>query len=362
MSKNNSINFWRFVFTMSIVVFHASGTYKQLNSAYNFKNGWRIAVEYFFVVSGFLLAYKCENSELTAWEYTKHRFKRFYPPFLFTLLLMAGFRIATGGMTANQTVIFLLNLSDELLLVQSLALNYVTVNGPTWYISSLLICGYFIFFLLRRHKEMFSHFIAPLVCIVAYSYLNKTFGRLCGNVYDFSEGLGLSIAIIRGFGGMCAGVISYELYKSLKNITPTKLGIATAHLVEIAGFTVTLVYNLIYGSSHMDFIFLVFFIICTAFAFSRKKKSILFNNAVVNYLAKISFSIYLIHSFILAIFGKIYSPEEFSGKMFLLFLLITVASGALCDFVCSKTVAFIEKKSKKVGVFFINKQDKQKAR
>ncbi len=31
MSKNNSINFWRFIFTLSIVVFHFSGTYNGFN-------------------------------------------------------------------------------------------------------------------------------------------------------------------------------------------------------------------------------------------------------------------------------------------------------------------------------------------
>ena len=353
MSKNNSVNFWRVTFTISIIVFHFSGTYKQLNTAFNAKNGWRIAVEFFFVVSGFLLAYKCENSELTAWEYTKHRFKRFFPAYLLSTLIMAVFRIIDSGMTFKQTMEFILNLSDELLLAQSLALNYVTVNGPTWYISVLIICGYFIFYLLRKYKETFSHFLAPLICIAAYSYLSKAMGCLIGNVYDFSEVLGLSVALIRGFGGMCAGVISYEFYKSLKNVKFTKLGTGVIHFAEIAGYVVALVYTFFYGSTHMDFTFVIFFIVCTALAFSRKKKNAVFNNTAVDYLAKISFSVYLMHSFVLNIFKKIYAPKDFSWGMFLLLLLVSTAAGALCDLVCSKAVSLIEKKSRqKKGIIF----------
>ncbi len=362
MSKNNSINFWRVIFTMSIVIFHFSGTYTQFNAAFHAKNGWRIAVEFFFVVSGFLLAYKCEHSDLTAWVYTKHRFKRFFPVYFVTLMMMTILRIINNSMSLKQASSLIANLIDELMLLQGFAWHYVTTNGPSWYISALIICGYFIFYLLKKHNDLFTRFIAPLTCVIAYSYLSIKMGCLSGNVYHQSDILGLSIAIIRGFAGMSAGVISYELYKSLKKVDFTKLGTATARLVEIAGFIFVLAYTFFIGSTHMDFYFVIIFIVCTAVGFSREKKSIIFNNKAIDYLAKISFSIYLIHSFVISIFKKFYKPDQFSWKMFILFLISTIAAGAICDFVCSKAVGFIEKKSKQHGGFFIrNKSMSKKA-
>lgn len=357
MSKNNSVNFWRFVFTMSIVVFHFADDYKQFNTYFHCNVGWRLAVEFFFVVSGFLLAYKCENSDLSAWEYTKHRYKRFFPAYFLMTVVMTIFWVIEQKMNFNDTCVYILNLSDDIVLMQGTALNYVNNNGPAWYISSLIICGYFIFYLLRKHKETFSHFVAPLICLVAYSYINKDLGSLRGNIANFSQTLGISIAVIRGFGGMCAGVVSYELFKRIKKIKFTKLGMLTAHIGEFAGFGIMLVYTFFKGSTKMDFIFVMFFVLCTAIAFSREKKNIVLNNKLVNYLANISFSIYLTHVLVLRIFEYHFFPQnEYSNKVFLLYIVTSIVSGAVCDFISSRMAAFLGKKSKQLGGFFIKAQ------
>ena len=342
---------------MSIVIFHFSDKYKQLNTALHCENGngWRIAVEFFFVVSGFLLAYKCETSDLTAWEYTKRRFGRFYPDYLFTMLLTLCLMLTAKGMSCVKAWDTVYNLIDESMLLQGLAWNYENINIPTWYISTLLVCGYFIYYLLKKHNELFTRFIAPLTCLIAYSYLSQSIGRLSDNVYIKSEVLGLSIAVIRGFAGISAGVISYELYKTLKKYKFTKLGTKALHAVEVVGFLSVLAAALFKGSTHMDFYFVIFFIVCTALAFSRSKKSAFFNNDVVNYLSKISFDIYLIHIFVIGIFKRIYKPEEFGWPMFILFLISTVAAGAICNFVCTKTVEAIKRKRGSKDGLFIEK-------
>lgn len=365
MSKNNSINFWRFVFTISIVVFHFSVTYEEFNIKLGTEengNGWRLAVEFFFIVSGFLMAHKCENSELTAWEYTKHRFKRFFPAFFLMTVVMAVFWIIELELKGEEMWIYILNLSDELLLMQGTALNYVNNNGPAWYISSLIICGYFLFWLLRRYKEKFAHFGAPLICLIVYSYMNKDFGCLCGNITEFTKTTGISIALLRGFGGISAGILSYELYKHLKKIELTKFGTAVARIGEYAGFIIMLWYTFFYGSTQMDFIFLMFFVICTALAFSREKKNPVLNNKIVDYLAKISFSIYLTHIFVLRIFEyHFYSQEDYGERMLLKYVLISIASGAVCEFISSNAAKLLGKLSKKTGGVFIKRTTEEKA-
>ena len=355
MSKNNSINFWRVIFTISIVIYHFAGKYKQFNSIFNAKNGWRFAVEFFFIVSGFLLAYKCEYSDISAWEYTKHRFKRLFPIYFISLIMISVFNISNNSDSFKSVISYIYNLTDELMLLQGLGWHYVSVNGPAWYISVLLIWGYFIFYMLRKHKDYFSHFWAPLICIVVYSYINQKMGKVDGFMYDFSDVLGLSLGMLRGLAGMCAGVVSYEFYKKFKEVRLTNFGTAASNFGEIFGFCFVLAFTFFKGSTQMDFYFVIVFIFCTAFAFSRKKERFWFKNRVIEFFSKISFSIYIVHYFILNIFLTIYSPKEFSWKVFVLYLISTILLGVFCDYVCDVSLKQIEKMRKKNGGFFIKR-------
>ena len=77
--KNRQMQFWRIVFTYVIAYYH-------LNNAYgNYKSGY-IAVEFFFMLSGYLLVNKLtflyENGKLenmTAWKYTWQRYQKYFP-------------------------------------------------------------------------------------------------------------------------------------------------------------------------------------------------------------------------------------------------------------------------------------------
>lgn len=361
MSKNNSINFWRFVFTIAIVVFHFSTSYPELDAAFGSNCGWRLAVEFFFVVSGFLLAYKCENSDMTAWEYTKHRFVRLFPCYFLMLIITAVLRLIEGEYNFEDGFVYVFNLFDEILMIHGTGVGYVNVNGAMWYISALVICGYIIYYLMKKYKDSFVTFIAPLSCIVTYSVIYKEYHAICGNIAEFSVNFGIGFSLLRGYAGMCAGVISYRLYKSIKQVEFTKLGLAAARIGEFAGFGIMLWYTFFYGSTKLDFIFVMFFVVCTALAFSREKKNILLNNRFVDYLGKISYGIYVSHIFTLRLFELNNPPETYGEKMFLLFLAIAVVSGAWCELIASAAAEFLSKQSKKIGGFFIKRPDEKKA-
>lgn len=82
MKRNNSVEALRFFFICVICLwhFHSYATW--------IKHGY-IAVEFFFMLSGFYLykSYK-KHPEVGGLDYTMHRVKKFLPPFLIAYLLL----------------------------------------------------------------------------------------------------------------------------------------------------------------------------------------------------------------------------------------------------------------------------------
>ncbi len=174
ISKYNSITFWKILFTFAIVIFHYAKNYKDFEETYSINMGWRIAVEFFFIVSGFLLAHKCRKSEMNALRYTLHRYIRLFPEYFISLLIMTVIRIYNDRYTLKMTLIYLLNMTDDILMLNAAAISYVNINGALWYLSAMLISGYFIYWFYRKNSEFFVQVTAPASCIAIYSSLSIT--------------------------------------------------------------------------------------------------------------------------------------------------------------------------------------------
>ena len=82
MKRNIPIEFFRFLFICVICLWHFS------NVAMFVKHGY-IAVEFFFILSGFYL-YKNyrQDPEKDTFEYVLNRFKKLFPPFFISFVLL----------------------------------------------------------------------------------------------------------------------------------------------------------------------------------------------------------------------------------------------------------------------------------
>lgn len=87
LKRNGTIDFWKFIFCFWIVLFHI-GYYKGYISI---ATGGSACVEFFFLVSGYLMANSMERERSTDIELGKRmisflirKVRRFYPYFLFT--------------------------------------------------------------------------------------------------------------------------------------------------------------------------------------------------------------------------------------------------------------------------------------
>ena len=92
--RNGAIDFWKFVFCMIIAIYH--GRYMGGSVPYAlFKDGGYLAVEFFFLVSGFLMAKSAKRAEETSRlqlgtetaQFIWHKAKIILPYFIFAYIV-----------------------------------------------------------------------------------------------------------------------------------------------------------------------------------------------------------------------------------------------------------------------------------
>jgi peptidoglycan/LPS O-acetylase OafA/YrhL len=231
LNKYNSVAFWRVLFTFSIAIFHLGRKYPGFLTAYHTKNGWNIGVEFFFIVSGFLLAHKCRTSDLSALEYLKNRFQRLFPEYIFMTMYMIAFLCISTHKGLKGTALFIFEALDDVFLLQSTGICYTTINGVTWYLSSLIICGHFIYYMYKKWHDSFVTLVAPAAIIFIYSFLSGNYQKLAQSVQ--MTPIYVTKALLRGFAAMAIGVLAYELFLRCRKIHLTKVGKLCATCIEI---------------------------------------------------------------------------------------------------------------------------------
>lgn len=207
--KYYSLDIAKFAFTLMIAVYHMWGYY-----GVNARGGF-VAVEFFFIMSGFFLMrqFEMQASGVTPVQYTWGKIKKYYPHYIFsffaiflfiniveydnglTAILKNLFRQATGVFMLYGTI-----LSDEKTFIY---------NSMTWYISVLLLVGYILWALLKKHRtEVMT--AAPVIVFWIYAYMCYTLGTTNNwrtHVFEV-----FNYAVLRAVAGMLLGMLVYQAY------------------------------------------------------------------------------------------------------------------------------------------------------
>lgn len=321
--KNNRIQFWRIIFTYIIALYH-------LNNAYGNYKGWYIAVEFFFIVSGYLLVSKFERvseqnriGEYTALRYTLDCFKRYFPHSLFSFFVafMGYGWLKQFGLW--DYVSYFTDHLPEVFLIQTIGLNHgssYACNSQTWYLSVLLILGYLIWFLLRKEKSIYTELIAPFSILLIYAYLYRVYGNL--SEHRETVGFFLNSAMLRGFAAINVGILTFYLAKSLKRTWHVWYKIASDCCLLLAILASAQDYKSVY-----DFLYVPILAVGVAFAFADNHEYPYFNNVIVEKLAKISIAIYLNHKMFRAVFVNIF--PHLNAVVYIIYLIVITVFSVL---------------------------------
>lgn len=354
--KNYATEFYRFLFSMTICMVHFLKRCDQFHL--KIFGGGYLVVEYFFVLSGFLLMKKYYSNQKkladqmpghtalstervceTSFSYLKGKIARLYPEYLFAFLVILVWTIyASGNIVSTVKGGFW-----ELFMLSGLPMAGGIYNKPAWYVCDLLIAGYAIMFFVTKNRKLFTHIIAPFGIILVYGYLAANFGELSviNTVIYFLPG-----GVLRAFGDMLVGCLAYEAYLRISPLCKGRWKIAGT-LLELLLYGA--IFKIMFGNAKDldDFVFVI--LVGAAIMLTFTGNSLLtrfLNNKVSLLCGKISYAIYLNHWVIIQIFKKfpVFYEKPFA-QQFLLYLFIVV----IYSIITYRLVLLIQRKIKLFG-------------
>jgi peptidoglycan/LPS O-acetylase OafA/YrhL len=284
---------------VGIVLWHYSGHFQAQPISmllFPFYNAGDYLVDFFFVLSGFVLAmaYSRSKRQRRVANSIMDRIARLYPLHLITLLLvMLGqaylARIGKGPFIYqyNDSYHFALNL----LMAHSLGLQKgFSFNGPAWAISALFVVNVLFFLVALKAKRPGTVFIVLMLLSLLGFVCHKQFivsGKLLG-ILDGS--------LLRAGFGFFTGVVFYD---KTKELDPSS---RTFRLVVDGIYTISLAMTVWFFCGPLNDIVgidvLTVLVMFPALVYGASKGYVVswaLKKHPLIYLGKISYSIYLVH-------------------------------------------------------------------
>ncbi len=334
--RNGEIDVLRFVFALAILIFHFNALYDF--GLFRYGN---ICVEFFFVVSGFLMAkqtskFKAQNLSANevadnTWSLTLKKIVPIYAYYFTVVVLQIIIRfIIIQKIPLSDLVNGLFKSIPTFTLTFMGLLDNNDVSfyvGNTWYLSALLIASLILYPLLIKFHDFTVKILCPLIAMFFIGYLFVTYGKI--TVWKGWTGYCFE-GIIRAVGEISLGAFLVPMsdaftkkYSWLVNSekVPVKLFLTCLKLFIFA----------IPGLYACGFAFgnkfslhaLLFLSLGVMLSFSNVGYCIK-DCAFSRYLGKLSLPIFIFHGFIRWTFADIFPAEEVTLKMFVLMIVGTV--------------------------------------
>ncbi|MBR4514664.1 MAG: acyltransferase [Lachnospiraceae bacterium] len=315
--RNGELDILRLFFAIAIMFYHVDKA-DRIREGF-FANGW-FAVEYFFVLSGLLLArhaFAVRERYLTEGKtdaealvrdipsevcrYTLKKAAYFYKYFIVTLIIFFGMQIANqvslyGGKTAvTQAYKRIVDSIPHFLLIDEPLHKqgslYVTGN---WYLSVLVVATFILYALILRYGRSFT----VLVCPVASLFLTGYITSAAGSFHPVHAG-SVSFGFLRGLAEMCMGACMYELSAVIKDKVGDKRG--SRVLVTVVKYLL-FVGIMLFALGAIDEAYAVSFYLMAAIAVCLSYSGAgygIAGNVITDHAGKISLIIYLVHGLVL---------------------------------------------------------------
>lgn len=287
---------WRGVCALFIVFFHFNA-FTHINQL-AFIGGAYLFVDFFFVLSGFVIAasyLEKLSAGYSVRDYILLRLGRIYPLHAFVLLLFVVFSFvkfyAEGQVPFSKEDQSLHALVSSFLLIQGLGIyDYEVWNIPAWSIST----------------EFFTYIIFALMVVIFRRHINTVALLLIGVLTALFWGsnlftLELYYALPRCLFGFLCGVICYSIFKNKSQTV--SFAPVRASVMEGALIAIVIIFLTYFGQSSLTFLAPFIFSGCVlVFSLERGMFSRLLKTAPFQFLGMISYTIYMTHTFVQSCF------------------------------------------------------------
>jgi peptidoglycan/LPS O-acetylase OafA/YrhL len=261
--------------------------------------GGGAAVDFFFVLSGFVIAYAYGHKLRSVGslpDFAIRRFGRLYPLHVFTLVALVALELAklaayivlgaSGGQPPFSGTNDVWSLLGNLLLINGLGFfSEFTWNGPSWSIST----------------EFYTYFLYSAVCLLPSARLlaSVVLAVTTGVLLALNDYLGDPVEVIEGAGlattifGFFIGVLTFSFFVRLRDAV-RKPPIASEWVVTaVAIFAIS-------AGAPATVLAPMFAVVVVVFASETGVLSRALRTSLPQHLGKISYSIYLVHFPVLA--------------------------------------------------------------
>ena len=301
-----ALDSWRGIAALGVVLHHVAGDHGVVSMDWHLALG--LCVDFFFVLSGFVIAGAYGERLATGYPirtFVWLRLGRIYPMHVVVLLIYIAVELVLAilGWTHGGNPAFTANRDPGAILPTLLLVQAFTMPGQdSWNIQSWSISvelGLYIVWALAW--KLIGRAAIPLAVLVAAALMIMAAFRV--------EWMGAQMWAVRGFSGFGLGMGTWWLHSALAAREPSPR-LATAlelAMVVAAGAAVATFAPLIVADP-------VFAGLVTVFAFQRGAVSRLLLRGPFVLVGTVSYSLYMIHGFVLSrLFGVIEIFEHYSG-------------------------------------------------
>lgn len=334
MKRNAKLDGLRLLYAFAVFIFHSHYFHPE---DYYFRGG-ALAVEFFFIVSGYFMAVSIEKKYQRGvsedlgqetWAFLGGKIRSFLPELLASLIIgVFWMQVVWQDHGIRLIVKRLLSQVWEPLLLYMAGFSSPgrPINGADWYLSTMIIAMLILYPICRKYFSMSTHVIMPAIAIFVFGYFCRVYGKTSGVLKVTALGYK---GMIRAFAGIALGVSCYPIITALKNREYTKKQRIFLTAAETLLYLGIFGYMFRYSKKQFDIICLL--MITVAFCITCMEKGCLdhlFSQKICGFLGKYSLLLYLSHHYIAEALGVLF-PGRTYWKVLCLYVFLTAVNSGL---------------------------------
>ncbi|MCR5772453.1 MAG: acyltransferase [Butyrivibrio sp.] len=303
--RNGRIELLRFVFAFIVLLHHSRYLLGDDNCYFL---GGSLGVEFFFIVSGYLMMNSVDrivasksyntipvdkNLANETVSFIKKKIRAVLPQFPIAWFIGLIAVIILNHMTFRQALVEFVQDFWELALLKMTGIFYGGLDGVIWYISSMLICMTILYPLLRKFPHMMRKIWCPLIALMLLGSMCIVDGhpRNPAKIYGF-----IFKGNLRAFAELCIGIWSFDIVRKIRNVNWTPIAKIIFEIMQLAGYLVAIIYMYYDTPGKYDYFFLMVMTISIMLSFAQVGiMSDIYNNRFCMVLGRFSTAMYFSH-------------------------------------------------------------------
>ena len=260
MKRNGTIDMLRLVFAVIIMLHHSRFVLGYDHCVFA---GGSLAVEFFFIVSGDLLAQKAldrksdsllpEGGDFGTAAFLAGKIRAILPEMLVGWLIGFAWVAAADQLTLSGLWDRLQEYFWEPLLLRMTGIYTDGFNGVTWYLSSMLICMAILYPLTKRYPDMMTKIVSPLAALLLLGYLCRNFDH----PRDPSKWLGFTFkGNIRAMAEICLGIAAFRAAERIRRVSFNRLGSGFVTFLELVLYAAYIRYMYLAYPGQKDYLYI----------------------------------------------------------------------------------------------------------